>query len=200
MNTSKKKHAKMDLLIVVKHNLSKCNIKLIKFLKSNKDLIAKKYNLRLLPIPEDLCKKFSSDVKGLPILLTWDEKIAVGNSQIIKNIKKGIGYNTPTSKYTPPSDDINDYWSRQMFSKDQEGDGEPSDLMESVRQRALSRTMTHKDQMNKNKKQIDPVIPDSREDREKLETIQIDRISDFTDDPIAKKFWENQETTPGFNN
>ena len=78
-----------------------------------------------------------------------------------------------------------------------ENNEESSDLMENVRQKALNRTMAHKEEMNKTKKKRVKSM-DGPEEREKLNVIQSDSISNFTDDPIAKKFWENQETTPGF--
>lgn len=186
----------MKLWILIKNNPSKCNKNLIRFLKSKIRKIKKKYKLRVVIVYEDLYKTLPPGITKFPVLITEQGKMAIGNTQIIKNINKTINENN-TSSYAPPSDNINDYWSQEMFSKEQENNEESSDLMENVRQKALNRTMNHRDEMNKTKKKR-MQSTDGPEEREKLDIIQSDSISNFTDDPMAKKFWENQETTPGF--
>ena len=188
----------MKLWILIKNNPSKCNEKLLSFLKSKIKKIKKKHKLRVVIVYEELYKILPSEVTKLPVLITDQGKMVTGNKQIIQNINKTINDNPVNeNNYTPPSDNINDYWSKEMFSKEQENNEESSDLMENVRQKALNRTMVHKEEMNKTKKKRVKSM-DGPEEREKLNVIQSDSISNFTDDPMAKKFWENQETTPGF--
>lgn len=189
----------MRLWVFLKSNPSKCNKKLISFLKSKMKKIKKNHQLRVVIIYEDLYDKLPPDITNLPVLITEKGKMVVGNSQIMKNLNRTTDKSS-TSDYIPPSDNINDFWAQQMYSKEQETEAdEPADLMESVRQRALTRSMTHKEKINKTKRKADPVGPDTQEDRDRLGSMQSENISDFTDDPMAKKFWENQEATPGFN-
>jgi hypothetical protein len=52
----------------------------------------------------------------------------------------------------------------------------------------------------KQKKKLEPIVSNNREENIQLEQIQSEKISDMVDDdPMMKKFWDNQEATPGFN-
>ena len=184
----------MKLWILIKNNPSKCNRKLLKFLKSKIKKIKKKHELKVVIVYEELYHKLPSNITNLPVLITQQGKMAVGNTEIMKNLNRSAA--SPTSKYIPPSDNINDYWRQEMLSGEQEND-DTNDLMDSVRQRALSRTANHKEKINKSKKRITPSAPDTEEDRAILERMGDDNLTEMADDDMVKMFLANQETTPG---
>jgi hypothetical protein len=66
-----------------------------------------------------------------------------------------------------------------------------------MKSRALNQTLQHNEQLKPRTKKRESVMTTSDDSNMSLSTDN-DNISQMDDDPIMQKFWENQESTPGF--
>jgi hypothetical protein len=169
----------MDARILIKHSTSKCNQELLQFLHQNLSTIKKKYNLKTIIVYDEHIAKLENCVKKLPMLIVGGKSI-VGNADIKKFL-------SPTSTASADPCDLDDYWNKEMHSKDDDVD---EDEMDKVKNRALDQSVKR----TTSSKKKPPVKEDDEPDNIQLK--DLDSIID--DDPIMQKFWANQESTPGF--
>lgn len=188
----------MDARILIKHSASKCNKELLEFLHKNIRVIKSRFALKVIIVYDDLIPKLGAKIKRLPVLIINNSAVT-GNSNIRDRLISSIGVTKVKDVAQDKGcDDLHDYWNSEMHSgKDEQLDAS-EDLMEGVKNRALEQSQQHREAQPK-KKTSKPVVSSAREDNIQLETMQGDKISDLVDnDPIMKKFWDNQESTPGF--
>ena len=191
----------MDARILLKYSTSACNKDLLQFLQQNVKLIKKQFDLKVLVVYDELIPKLGKNIKKLPLLII-NGKAITGNTAIRQKLLAGSDADitsTPAVKKKASACDLEDYWNEEMHSgKDNEMD-ESEDLMEAVKQRALDQSMVHQESINKKEKRRDPIVSSARQDNIQLDNVSGDKISDMVnDDPMMKKFWDNQEATPGF--
>lgn len=187
---------KTTIRILIKYSTSKCNRDLLDFLHRNIEYINKRFDLAVVIVYDELIPKLCDGIKKLPILIVKNRGIA-GNEEIKKflMVKKNetVKNNVKRTSNRDDSDDLNDYWNSEMHSN-LDNDNEENDVMEKVKHMALEQTVQYKEDSNKKKDK-----KRESEDNVKTENISSDKISDMVnEDPIMKKFWENQESTPGF--
>ena len=178
--------------ILIKYSTSKCNKDLLDYLHRNIEDIKQRFDLAVVIVYDELISKLGNDIKKLPVLIVKNRGI-VGNEEIQKFLM--VKNNKVVKKVVrrDNSDELNDFWNDEMHSKI-DNDIEENDIMDKVKHVALEQTMQYKEDSQKKKdKKREP------EDNIKTENISSDKISDMVnEDPIMKKFWENQESTPGF--
>lgn len=190
----------MDARILIKNSTSKCNKELLQFLHQNISSIKKKNSLKVVVVYDELIPKLNNKVDKLPVLIL-DGKLITGISMIKQNLmsSQNVNKETKAPKAQGVCDDLEDYWNAEMHSGVDDSGDKSEDLMESVKQRALDQSMEHRENKNKKEKRRDTSVSSTKQDNIKMEKINGDRISDMVnDDPMMKKFWDNQECTPGF--
>jgi hypothetical protein len=189
----------MNASILIKHSTSKCNKELLQFLHQNIALIKKKYILKIIIVYDDMIPKLGKNIKQLPLLIVGGNSI-VGNAAIHQHLAPSVGESTVIGK--TPKDvsncDLDDYWNKEMHSGVDNDMDENDDLMDAVKRRAMDQTQHHQETNKPKKKKCEPIVSSTRRDNIQLQNVG-DKISDIvSDDPVMKKFWENQECTPGF--
>ena len=180
--------------IIIKHSASKCNKDILSFLHKNADSIKKRYKISVVLVYKDLIPKLKNKIDKLPALV-HNGRLITGKSDIKKFLIP------PTEK--GPRDmgvcDLEDYWHNEMHSSldgDTVDDDGTADIMDGVKKRALDQSMQHRESSKPRKKKKDVVVSNSREDNVPIDNT---RISDMVgNDQMMQKFWQNQETTPGF--
>lgn len=186
----------MDAHILIKCSVSKCNQELLSWLHSNICSIRKSLKLKIVIIFEDLYPKLGGRIKKLPALLL-DGRVIIGNSAIKKQLS--IINTSRNSAPTGTDDDLMDYWNSEMHSGVDNECTEEDDLMDQIKKRALDVSMSRRDGMKQKPKRRETIVSSARQDNVKLDNIKSDKISNMVhDDPMMQKFWENQETSPGF--
>jgi hypothetical protein len=190
----------MDARILLKYSTSKCNKELLSFLHQNIDTIKQKFSLKVIVVYDDLIPKLGNSIKKLPVLIISGKPIT-GIAAIRQHLVSDIGQSS--IKGRAPKDmgacDLEDYWNKEMHSGVDNEMDESEDLMETVKNRALEQSIHHRETGKPTKKKRDTVVTSARQDNILLDDISGDKISDMSgDDPMMKKFWENQESTPGF--
>lgn len=188
----------MEARILIKNSTSKCNKELLQFLHQNIGSIKKKFSLKVVVVYDELIPKLGNKIDKLPVLIL-NGKLITG----ISMIKQNLMTNPAVKEKKEPKgvcDDLENYWNAEMHSGvDESGDGGDEDLMESVKQRALDQSMEHRENIKAKEKRRDNIVSSAKQDNIKVEKINSDRISDMVnDDPMMKKFWDNQECSPGF--
>lgn len=185
----------IEAKILVKHSASKCNKELLDFLHKNIKTIKKAYGIKVIVVYDDLVSKLPKKIKRLPVLILKGT-LLTGNEAIFQRFKE-----TFTNKPKPPtitvSEDLQDFWHKEMHNG---GDNENPDdvIMESVKNKALETTMRRQEARPKQRRRHNSVKSNGGGNI-KLDNLQSSKISDLVgDDPIMKKFWDNQESTPGF--
>lgn len=183
---------KTTVRILIKYSTSKCNKDLLDHLHRNIEDIKKRFDLAVVIVYDELIPKLGNSIKKLPILIVNNHSI-VGNEEIKKFLTVKHNKTVKKAVKRDDNDDLNDFWNDEMHSN-LDNDIEENDVMEKVKHIALEQTVKYKDDSRKKKeKKREP------EDNIKTENISSDKISDMVnEDPIMKKFWENQESTPGF--
>ena len=192
----------MDARILIKNSNSKCNKDLLTWLHSNINTLKKNVLIKVLIVYENLYPKLENKIKKLPVLII-NGNLITGNNAIKTHLSNIAGSDSNSKRkqiMNGGEDDLMDYWNTEMHSGIDEGcDDESEDMMEQVKKRALDMTITHKDNLNKNQKHREPIVSNTRQDNIQMEDIKSDKISDMvSEDPIMRKFWENQEKSPGF--
>ena len=150
-------------------------------------------------IYDKLIPGMGNTVKTLPALFL-NSKLITGNSAIRQQLISGI--KKPNVVEKTPSDghcDLEDYWNKEMHSGvDNEAD-EADDLMDAVKRRALDQSLHHKKNGGRKEKRRETILSSTRQDNIQLDNVKGDKISEMVgNDPMMQKFWENQESTPGF--
>lgn len=186
--------------ILIKHNPSKCNKELLDFLHNNIKSIKRKFNIKVIIIYDDLISKLPASIKRLPVMILPGLAIT-GNSAIRQKLVTALG-TTQIKTNAPVKDmgicDLQDYWNTEMHSK-ADNDHPDDTIMEHAKNKAVEISTKRQESTARKKKRIVPEISNNREDNIQLEQIQGEKISDLVDsDPMMQKFWDNQETTPGF--
>jgi hypothetical protein len=187
--------------ILIKHNPSKCNKELLDFLHRNLKTIKKRFNLKIIIIYDDLIPKLPKTIKRLPVLIT-SGSATTGNNAIRQKLIAVLG-TTKVESTEQVKDmgisDLQDYWNSEMHNGT-DNDSPGDDAMDNVKNKALEASIKHQESVSKQKKRVTaPLVTNNREENIQLEHIQSDKISDLVDnDPVMQKFWDNQETTPGF--
>ena len=190
----------MDARILLKYSTSKCNRELLSFLHQNIHTIKKNFSLKVIVVYDDLIPKLGTKIKKLPVLIVNGNPIT-GNQAIRQHLVSPDGQSSIKEK--TPKDmghcDLEDYWNKEMHSGVDNTMDESEDLMETVKNRALEQSMNHRESSKPKQKRRDTVVANARQDNIQLDAISGDKISDMVDgDPMMQKFWENQESTPGF--
>ena len=192
----------MDARILIKNSTSKCNKELLTWLHSNINTLKKKMSLKVIIVYENLYPKLENKIKKLPALVI-NGNLITGNNAIktqLSNVAGASGVSKKKQIIDGGSDDLMDYWNAEMHSgADDNCDDETEDMMDQIKKRALDMTMTHKENLNKKPKRKETIVSSARQDNIQLDIIKPDKISDMVSgDPMMQKFWENQETSPGF--
>lgn len=180
--------------ILIKYSTSKCNKDLLSFLHRNIDRIKQHFNISVVIVYDDLIPKLGNNIKRLPALITKSYNIT-GNEEIMKflTVKNTIKKRITAPVKAENNDDLNDFWNTEMHSN-LDNDIEENDIMEKVKHKALEQTVQHTEDIQRKKDKKEKKIENI-----KTEDLSSDKISDMVnEDPIMKKFWENQESTPGF--
>ena len=126
---------------------------------------------------DDLLRRLKS-IKKLPVLILNKTLITGSN-----DIKKALTAQPSNPKGV--SDNLSDFWNDELFSKD---DNEEGDVMENVKQHAMNMTAAHRQKSTSRPKTMKSIPNDDNV------SVSSEKISDLiTDDPMMKKFWENQE-------
>jgi hypothetical protein len=185
----------MDARILLKYSTSKCNRELLNFLHQNIGFIKKKFSLKVLLVYDDQAHILGDSVKKLPALIISGESI-VGNASIQQYLSPPS--NNPQKIVKPPDDcDLDNFWNEEMHSGSNDNVDEAEDIMESVKKRVLEQSVQHREDSNHRSKKKEPVISGVRQNNIKISSGE--KISDMVgDDPIMKKFWENQEQSPEY--
>ena len=207
-----KKVKMVDARILIKNSTSECNRELLDYLHANVAAIKKGANLKVLVVYDDLMGKLGGKIKKLPALIMGGE-VFVGNAAIktqlatVMNGGRGISSGAKVERGGvggDVGDDLTDFWNSEMHSGvDDDGDDNDSNRDSMIKQRAMEQSMEHREQAKKKpgrqevKMQQGQGLP--RGDNVHMGDLKMDRISDLVDDdPMMAKFWENQESTPGF--
>lgn len=190
----------MDARILIKHSTSKCNKELLSFLHQNIGTIKQKFSLKVIVVYDNLIPKLGNDIKKLPVLII-NGKPVTGNVAIRQHLVSDVGQSGIKSK--APKDmgacDLEDYWNKEMHSGVDNDMDESEDLMEAVKNRALEQSIHHKEISKPKQKNRETIVTSARQDNIRLDNVSGDKISDMVGgDPMMQKFWENQESTPGF--
>jgi hypothetical protein len=190
----------MDARILLKYSTSKCNKELLSFLHQNIDTIKQKFSLKVIVVYDNLIPKLGNNIKQLPVLII-NGKPVTGNAAIRQHLVPAVG--KPSIKGEAPKDmgacDLEDYWNKEMHSGVDNDMDESEDLMEAVKNRALEQSVHHRETGKPKQKRRETVVTSARQDNIVLDTVTGDKISDMVGgDPMMQKFWENQESTPGF--
>lgn len=189
----------MDARILLKYSTSKCNKELLSFLHQNIDTIKQKFSLKVIVVYDNLIPKLGNDIKKLPILII-NGKPVTGNAAIRQHLVSAV---VQSSKGKEQKDmgscDLEDYWNKEMHSEVDNDLDESEDLMETVKNRALEQSIHHRETGKPKQKRKEAVVTSTRQDNIRLDNVNGDKISDMVgSDPMMQKFWENQESTPGF--
>lgn len=190
----------MDARILLKYSTSKCNKELLSFLHQNIDTIKQKFSLKVIVVYDNLIPKLGNNIKKLPVLII-NGKPVTGNEAICKHLISGAGQSNV--KGNTPKDmgscDLEDYWNKEMHSGADNEMDEGEDLMDAVKNKALEQSVHHREGKKPKQKKRDTVVTSTRQDNILLDNVTGDKISDMVGgDPMMQKFWENQESTPGF--
>lgn len=190
----------MDARILIKYSTSKCNKELLSFLHQNIYTIKKKFLLKVIIVYDNLIPKLGNSIKKLPVLIVNGNAVT-GNAAIRQHLVSEIEQSGIKGKL--PKDmghcDLEDYWNKEIHSGVDNDMNEEDDLMEQVKNRALEQSMQHRENNKKQPKRRETVVTSTRQDNIRLDNVSGDKISDMVSgDPMMQKFWENQESTPGF--
>jgi hypothetical protein len=147
-----------------------------------------------------LIPKLGNSIEKLPVLII-NGKPVTGNAAIRKHLVSAVGQSSIKGK--SPKDmggcDLEDYWNKEMHSGVDNDMDESEDLMETVKNRALEQSMHHRETSKPKQKKRETIVTSARDDNIRLDEVSGDKISDMVGgDPMMQKFWENQESTPGF--
>lgn len=199
---------KNQIKILFKNSATECNKKLLTFLHANIGTIRKKYDLKAIIIKRNADKQFvkKNNITKLPAMVFSSGNVIESTPAIKDALKKMFKKPPPQKVKTTNStdnkcdiaesdcDDLNSFWNKEMMSDMQEEDRD-LDLISGMRDRANKMA----DDRNKSlanrapkKKQYVPPTPNGDG---LIDNVDTTKIADFTDDPMLKKFWENQETT-----
>lgn len=186
----------MDAHILIKNSASKCNKELLTWLHSNIGTLKKSLSIKVVIVYEELYSKLNNKIKQLPTMIL-NGKTFTGISSIksklteMANSKKNNGNHF--SAGSEHDTDLANYWNAEMHSG---VDNDENEEMDKIKRKAVDMSVNHKKLFTKKKKNNDSVS-NTREDNVQIDNT--DKISDMIpDDPMMQKFWENQETTPGF--
>lgn len=188
----------MDARILLKCSASKCNRDLLSFLHSRHKTIKKGFKLKVIIVYDDIIHKLGKGgIKKLPVMII-NGKAITGSTAIQKRLSQ-CDSKTPSASVASSIDEgcnLEDYWNQEMHSG--EDDTNENDLMEQVKNRALEQSIHHRESSTKSSHKKDPTIASDHMDNIIMDDIGGDKVSDLESDSIMKKFWENQESTPGF--
>lgn len=190
----------MDARILLKYSTSKCNKELLSFLHQNIGTIKRKFALKVIVVYDNLIPKLGNGIKKLPVLIV-NGKPVTGNAAIRQHLTSAVGQSS--IKGRAPKDmgycDLEDYWNKEMHSGVDNDMDASDDLMEAVKNRALEQSMQHRENHKPKQKRRETIVSSARQDNIRLDNVNGDKISDMVGgDPMMQKFWENQESTPGF--
>lgn len=189
-----------DARILLKYSVSNCNKELLQFLHQNIGSIKKRYSLKVIVVYDSLIPKLGNTIKKLPVLIV-NGNLTTGNTAIRQLLvpmaeQSGIVKNSQTDK---GDIDLENYWNKEMHSGMDNDMDDGDDLMDAVKRRALDQSQQHRESNKKQEKKREPIMSNTREENIKLDMVSGGKISDMVDgDPMMQKFWENQESTPGF--
>jgi hypothetical protein len=184
----------MEARVLIKYRTSKCNKSLLAFLQNNAAAIKKRVNLRVVIVYDELYPKLKGKVSKLPALIL-NGALITGNNAIQGRLG-GLIKDATTGKAPAPApigDDLESFWNDEMNSGVDEEYAD--DKADKVRSRAMDAAMETRKQSTKKTKRIAPAVSNPG-DAARMDNIQPDKISEMIDDdPIMRKFWENQETS-----
>jgi hypothetical protein len=149
---------------------------------------------------DNLIPKLGNNIKKLPVLII-NGKPVTGIAAIRQHLVSDVGQSS--IKGGAPKDmgacDLEDYWNKEMHSGVDNEIDESEDLMDTVKNKALEQSIHHWETNKPAKKKGKTVVTSARQDNIRLDDVSGDKISDMVgSDPMMQKFWENQESTPGF--
>ena len=194
----------MKARILIQHAPSKGNKDLLKFLMTNIDVIKKYVDIKVVIVYDKLIPKLEGKTKKLPIMVSPSFPTATGNNEIKKMLKQIVegpakhvavartGGGAP--KERSPEMDVKSYMDEIMYAKDDE----ETDDMDAVKQKTMERTM-NRNKMISEKAKPKPkntTVVDTPRDNIKLDSIGKEKVSDFTNDPMMKMFFDNMEESP----
>ena len=188
----------MNAHILIKNSASKCNKELLTWLHSNIVTLNKSVSVKVVIVYEELYPKLNNKIKQLPTMIL-NGKTFMGLNLIKSQLTEMAGSKKNKEKHfslgSENNTDLANYWNAEMHSGIDDADDDNAE-MDKIKRKAVDMSVSHKKIFKKKKKKSDDVS-------DKMEgNIQIDstdKISDMIpDDPMMQKFWENQETTPGF--
>jgi hypothetical protein len=166
--------------ILMKHSASTCNKELLSYLHENINRINRNYNLKVVIVYNEMLPKLKNRISSLPALLIGDT-VTIGNSNIKNRLE--------TSRRQPAmeNDSLDDFWNAEIRA---EGDNvdEEDGVMEKAKTRALEMAMSQKKQ---------PTKAPTKKTSLPLSSKKIREAKIVDDDPFMRKYWENQEESPG---
>jgi hypothetical protein len=169
----------------------------MQFLHMNIKTINKNLSLKVIIVYDDLIPMLGNTIKKLPVLIIGGKSIE-GNGAIYKQLTMSHGKSNDTANTLKDTGncELEKFWNLEMHSGVDNETDETDELMDTVKQRALDQSQRHREDGKKKAKKKDFDIPNTQ-DSVPFQTS--DKISDMAGgDPMMQKFWENQESTPGF--
>ena len=172
--------------ILLKHSASACNKELVDFLIRNKKRINSTEKLVVVIVYDALIDKLQGKITNLPVLIT-NGVVITGTSTIISSLSdKKIQQPTPTTS-------IAEFWKSEMTSTE---DNAETNEMDAAKDKAYT-TMGHRAKSMKDAHKNPSNIKASVSSYNNTNVTVNENIGSMDSDPIMKKFWDNQEYTPG---
>lgn len=161
--------------VIIKYNTSDCNKKLLKHIKDNIAEINSQEKTKVVIVYKNLVHKLGK-INTLPVLVS-NGRVTTGVSDIISELsrKKVIKKENVT--------DLQSFWKDEMTAGD---DNDDTNEMDKVKNSALS-DMNRRAPGKVSSKPKSSYVSDPDECE----------VGKMESDPLMKKFWANQECTPG---
>ena len=165
----------------MKHSTSVCNRELLNYLHENVNILNRSYNLKVIIVYNEMLPKLKGRISSLPALLIGNT-VTIGNTNIKNKLEN-------TRQIQNENDSLDDFWNAEIRT---EGDNvdEEDGVMEKAKTRALEMAMSQKKQPTK--------ISTAQQSKTHTRTTKkITEAKIVDDDPFMRKYWENQEESPG---
>lgn len=162
--------------VIVKYSASACNKELLDFLKTNIARINKQEKLKVVIVYSHLTDKLQGKIKTLPVM--------VSNGTLITGVSSIISELSPRQiKQKENTTNLQDFWKEEMISTDDNDDENIMDI-------AKNKTFTDMNNRRNGTRHSSKANSNTSNNFD-------GEISSMDSDPIMKKFWANQEYTPG---
>lgn len=208
-----------DAILLINYKPSTHSKEILEYVEDKVVQIRKKLKLKIVIVYREQYPKLkSNNITKLPTLIFNGNKYS-GNNSVMQQIESVINSilknntkrstNTPkTSKivkkdYKSPTDDVNDYLLNQIqeglnddngISAGRNPDSDDEEFMETVKKRAVERTIINNKTKNSTNRRTNNKIYNAPNTNGPI--VDPNDLVSMEDDPTMKKFWENQTETP----